>query len=422
MPHPGNRRRWVALLVTLAAAVGLVITLASSLNHILAAYWRWQLAGAPDNQCQAVLEQLGNLGEAGIPATAEALGSTRESVARPARDVLWKEIRDWARQPSPAGSPKFAALASQLARRLPSFDPAVRAVAADLATEILRQPLDDRVVDRSAVLADCDRILQATAAERRLLAADLQGPQPTAAPGKSAAGAGAPRALPSGDRADGPTRLSPTDAVLPDDGSSPARNPIRDSPGPVSSAAATSPESGGLAVANGKILAHGGWPTEETSAAGSPLAASSETGADLDRARRRWTSMDVVDVMRGLQAIESGTAAEARAELIRRGFSEVHLKLAQQLFDPDPEVRKQLVRMLPDLHSIDAMPWLLRLTRDEDSEVRLAALTLLATTGDPTMLSRVQELARQDRDPAVQRTIERLAGRRPAGEGGSAIR
>ena len=108
--------------------------------------------------------------------------------------------------------------------------------------------------------------------------------------------------------------------------------------------------------------------------------------------------------------------------MIRRGFSEVHLKLAQQLFDPDPEVRKQLVRMLPDLHSIDAMPWLLRLTRDEDSEVRLAALTLLATTGDPTMLSRVQELARQDRDPAVQRTIERLAGRRPAGEGGSAIR
>jgi hypothetical protein len=77
--------------------------------------------------------------------------------------------------------------------------------------------------------------------------------------------------------------------------------------------------------------------------------------------------------------------------------------------------------MLPELHSIDAMPWLLRLTQDENAEVRLAALTLLATTGDPTMLSRVQEIARQDRDPAVQRTIERVAGRRPAGEG-AAIR
>jgi hypothetical protein len=33
------------------------------------------------------------------------------------------------------------------------------------------------------------------------------------------------------------------------------------------------------------------------------------------------------------------------------------------------------------------------------------------------MLSRVEEIARQDHDPAVQRTMERLAGHRPVGEG-----
>ncbi len=132
--------------------------------------------------------------------------------------------------------------------------------------------------------------------------------------------------------------------------------------------------------------------------------------------------METADVMRSLQSVESPTAAEARAELIRRGFSEVNLDLARRLFDPDPEVRKQLVRNLPQLHSIDAMPWLLRLTQDNDAEVRLAALTLLATTGDPTMLSRVEEIARHDRDPAVQRQIERLAGRRPVGEGPATVR
>ena len=52
-------------------------------------------------------------------------------------------------------------------------------------------------------------------------------------------------------------------------------------------------------------------------------------------------------LMHGLQAMKSSTAAKARAELIRRGFSEVHLELARRLFDPDPEVRKQLVRALP---------------------------------------------------------------------------
>jgi hypothetical protein len=395
----------------------LVVTLVTFLDQLLAAYWRWQLAGAADNQCEAVLDQLGNLGEAGIPAMAEALGSTRESLARPAGHLLWKEVGDWARQPSPAGSPKFAALAHQLAWRLPSFDPAARAVAADLAMEILRQPLDGRVVDRSAVLADCDRILQATAAER-LLATDLQGRQPTAAP----AGAGASRALPPGERAEsyaGSSGLSQPKLTAHDDGSLTTGNPFRDSPGPASSAGANSPEAGGPAGASPKMLAHDPSPNVEMSAAGSPLAARAGSGEDLDRARRRWTSMDIVDLMRGLQAVDVGTAADARAELIRRGFSEVHLKLAQQLFDPDPEVRKQLVRMLPQLHSIDAMPWLLRLTQDDDAEVRLAALTLLATTGDPTMLSRVQEMARQDRDPAVQRTIERLAGRRPVGEGGA---
>ncbi len=422
MPKPGNLRRLAALLVTLAATVGLVITLAASLDHLLAAYWRWQLAGAADNQCEAVLEQLGNLGETGIPATAEALGSTRESVARPAGRLLWREVRDWARQPSPAGSPKLAALASQLVRRLPSFGAAARAVAADLATEILRQPLDGRSVDRSAVLADCDCILQATAAQRRLLAADLEGTQRAAARRASPADAGASQALSPGSPAEGsaePSQLSPPDMVLPGEGSLAESNPLRESAGPGSAAGATSPQSGGLAAASGKFLAQNPSPTAETSAA---LAARPGTADDLDRTRRRWTSMDTVDLMRGLQAVESGTAAEARAELIRRGFSEVHLELARRLFDPDPEVRKQLIRTLPELHSIDAMPWLVRLTKDDDVEVRLAALTLLATTGDPTMLNRVQEIARQDRDPAVQRTIERLAGRRPVGEGGPAVR
>jgi hypothetical protein len=275
-------------------------------------------------------------------------------------------------------------------------------------------------VDRSAVVADCDRIVQATVAERRLLSATLQSPQPAAAPTVSPSSAG--QTLPSGDRSEGaagPFRLSPSGAASADDGSLESRNPYRQTPGPASSTAANSSAEGTPAAASGKTPDHGPAATAETPAAASPLLGNPVTGDDPDRARRRWTSMDVVDVMRGLQSVESSSAAEARAELIRRGFSEVHLELARRLFDPDPAVRKELVRTLPDLHSIDAMPWLLRLTQDEDAEVRQAALTLLATTGDPTMLSRVQEIARQDRDPGVQRTIERLAGRRPAGEGGS---
>ena len=42
----------------------------------------------------------------------------------------------------------------------------------------------------------------------------------------------------------------------------------------------------------------------------------------------------------------------ARQELLRRGFSEVDLELARQLFSPDTEVRKQLALAVPRLASV----------------------------------------------------------------------
>jgi HEAT repeat protein len=78
------------------------------------------------------------------------------------------------------------------------------------------------------------------------------------------------------------------------------------------------------------------------------------------------------------------------------------------VLDPDPQVRRRLARLLPEVPGLDAVPWLVLLTRDEDAEVRLTALTLLATTGDPTLLDEVGELVRGDADPRVQRLAERL--------------
>jgi HEAT repeat protein len=90
--------------------------------------------------------------------------------------------------------------------------------------------------------------------------------------------------------------------------------------------------------------------------------------------------------------------------------------LARKLFDPNPEVRKALARALPRLQSVDAGPWLLRLSRDEDAEVRLAAITLMATTGDPSLLGQVEAAARQDPDPRIQEQAERIAQQREMSE------
>ena len=123
-------------------------------------------------------------------------------------------------------------------------------------------------------------------------------------------------------------------------------------------------------------------------------------------------SVDVLDLMRRLRADDGEQRAEARRELVRRGFSEVDLELARQLFSPDAEVRKQLARAVPRLSSVDAAQWLMWLALDPQPEVRLAAMATLATTGDPALLDRVEALARNDRDPQIQALAEQIAKQR----------
>ncbi len=126
----------------------------------------------------------------------------------------------------------------------------------------------------------------------------------------------------------------------------------------------------------------------------------------------RLKSVDVLDLMRRLRAEDGSQATEARQELVRRGFSEVDLELARQLFSPDAESRKQLARAVPRLSSVDAAQWLMWLALDPQPEVRLAAVSTLATTGDPALLDRVEALARSDRDPQVQALADQISKQR----------
>lgn len=98
--------------------------------------------------------------------------------------------------------------------------------------------------------------------------------------------------------------------------------------------------------------------------------------------------------------------------MARRNFSEVDLELARQLFSPDVEVRKQLARAVPRLSSVDAAQWLLWLALDPQPEVRLVAVSTLATTGDPALLDRVEAMVRNDRDPQIQALANQIARQR----------
>ena len=115
----------------------------------------------------------------------------------------------------------------------------------------------------------------------------------------------------------------------------------------------------------------------------------------------------MLDLMRQLQSKNPSAVAEARAELVRRGLTNIELRLAESLFDPDHKVRIELARRLPRA-GVDAVPWLLRLSRDEHPEVRLSAIAILATTGDPAVLNAIETLVQEDPDPRVRRQARRI--------------
>ena len=112
------------------------------------------------------------------------------------------------------------------------------------------------------------------------------------------------------------------------------------------------------------------------------------------------------ELMRLLHGADVATASWARKELTSRGFSNVELRLAERLADPDPRVRRRWVRYLPGMRGIDAQKWLLWLSRDSDSEVRLTAITLMASTTNREILDRLATLAADDQDARIRARSE----------------
>ncbi len=403
-------------------------------GHVAAEHWRRQLEDAPAEQVEPLAGRLAQLGAPGIRALVDALGSRREVVASAARRVLWAELARWETLPIPAIMNNLAVLAESLSQNAERFGPAARRDATDLAAEILRWLPDSGAANRVDVIGHCDRVFEcaaidqlavasiatATSLARETLTREARGgngvvsqpatvpPRPlletpdmssalSAVPGgglpmdtfpssdlpgsgdRGPAPAGRPgesEAVSSGGSADGPPiRLSsPRELFVPD----------RIRPLSASEPALRQPE-----MAIGII--------------GLETATNQKPVLDSE-----FGKIETDVLMRWLLADDAAVVSRAEAELRRRGFTDIQLKLARCLFNPDPAVRIELARTLPKLTTIDPVPWLLWLSRDPHIEVRLAAISLMATTGDPALLTRIRQMAREDADAAVQQVARRL--------------
>lgn len=416
MPRRFTRKRLFAVTVVLLTALALLATLAASRGwsrRMLAERWSSDLETLPAEQVPLRLREIAELGDAGIEQLVKSLGSQQSHVSRGAFDVLREQLERWRMLDSRRSSAEVARLAELLAIHAAKFHSQGCAMAAELATQVLLWPVDREVIDSARLLSHCEVVLRQSAAK------SSEQSSPTEVNVTS---------QPVSDRSDGaakPAFVFPPVAVR--DGDLPAgisQRPLLPPPSllnslringdaPESKPAATAADSAPREFTSPPVARHmfQDDATLEITDSTTPPAQSdsirSPSGSPRSRDASQLQSQPDLEVMRLLHTDDPVLARTAVDELRRRGFTDTHIALARRLTDPDPERRLTFAEMLPRYSNIDARPWLLWLTHDPAPQVRQAAISIIATSTDPQLHKRLQELSQQATDPEVLRQVQK---------------
>jgi hypothetical protein len=95
-------------------------------------------------------------------------------------------------------------------------------------------------------------------------------------------------------------------------------------------------------------------------------------------------------------------------ELAGRGFRRLAKQWVSQYFSDRTQDRLQLIDVILREPDVDARPWLMLLADDKNADVRLSAVTIMATSNDLPLLEKALEVAIRDRDPRIADLAARL--------------
>lgn len=117
----------------------------------------------------------------------------------------------------------------------------------------------------------------------------------------------------------------------------------------------------------------------------------------LQALRKRSTKL----LVQKLPYADKFMAGTIRMVLLERGMDEQEIELARRMADADVTVRAQLIEQISELPAVSARRLLRMMLRDTNADIRLQALTTLATTGDPQLAQLAREIATRDEDRRV---------------------
>ncbi len=445
-----RKRLFLLLALTAVAVAGAVYSARPLGDWLLARYYRQRLELVEGREARVVLSQAADLGEEGIAVLVDGLGSANQSVSRAAAKVIEERMEQWESLRPRYSSPLLGRLAMELAESAGYFNESAAAAAARFAEEILSRRLDRYAVDRCQVTLACQKVIRAAepsvAPRRSPDVADLDIEfhrftvpdamvsgrlKTTALPISQLAalpGGGLPKTtepVPEGGRLDEQFdrlahRFDPRDLGDPlaadqNLAKTPAENEPRwfnlsavarplDDKGDTQRT--LNPSSPGMQISE-NTKSHGGVAQD-----GRPRPLVSSDMTKTPQPLGQLSQAKTEELLQQLGGSDEPAAAAARNELRMRGFTDVHFRIAAELFDPNPTVRRRLARRLLGVPGLNPQPWLLILARDANSDVRLESLTLLATASDPAVLAEVESLARRDTDHRIRQQAESMAQRR----------
>ncbi len=391
-------------------------------SHQLADRLVVKITDAEDAQVKVPLRQLADLGETSIEPLVVAAASDREAVATIARQILDEKLVTWKLLDQDSSHEAVATLAMALATHLDKFGPAGKQWAEQLALTMIE--LSDRIPAKQThiLLAHCSRILSVvtprgprlrTLAPRTEIADfpttdKLSAPEPKLEALTRASEGSLDRlarlqpsipmetqnrltlVTPRRREASG-SASKPLDWLPRQDGVTHSQ-----SPPPSSNTPSKNPPKNTLIVA-----------PEPTSPAGSQVVdiPSPQDMAIRADALRLLSSEELLLRLRAANFYEAGII---RTVLSKRGFTGAEVALRQQLATPNAADRLRLVGEVSHLPASTARRLLRWLLDDESGDVRLRALTALATTNAPDLGNLARELAVRDEDPRVARLASRL--------------
>ena len=144
------------------------------------------------------------------------------------------------------------------------------------------------------------------------------------------------------------------------------------------------------------------------------LTPDSRTAAEgrADSSSNPLASTDSRELLRTWVASENADSQPIERELARRGFGKLTKPLVHQFLSDNPQDRMRLLDNVLAQPGGGSEAWLLLLASDADPDVRLFAVTFMATSNNAALVEKAWQAAIRDHDPRVADLAGRLRERR----------